>query len=71
MKLRADLAMKIISVEGIFWSLKEHWSILVPFVLRSASYHPGRGMEWGGFTESLFCGEGSSINVHWRSEDNP
>lgn len=66
MKLQADLAMKLISVEDIFWSLEEHWSILVPFVVCSASYHPGRGMEWVGFTESLFSGEGSSTN-----EDNP
>lgn len=55
----------------ITWSLKESWSILVPFIKLSASYHLGRGMEWVGFTESLFSGEGSTRNVHWRSEDNP
>lgn len=71
MKLQAGLARKLSSVEDITWSLKESWSILVPFIKLSASYRLGRGMEWVGFTESLFSGEGSTRNVHRRSEDNP
>lgn len=48
MKLQADLAMKLISVKDIIWSLKELWRISVAFVILSASYHPRRGMERNG-----------------------
>lgn len=71
MKLQADLLRKLSSVKGGIWSLKEHRSILLAFIILSACCHLGRKMEQVDFTESQFSEEGSTRNVHQRSEDNP
>lgn len=66
MKLQADLVQKLSSVESGIWSLKEHWSILIPFVIFSACCHLGRKMEQVGFTASQFSGESSILEMSIR-----